>query len=339
MAVEAQRPTVADMDAIMAEGLTKRYGTAVAVDNIDVRLGAGSTLAVLGPNGAGKTTTVGMLTGQTRRNGGVLSVLGTDPSRAGSRWRARIGVVPQASQAFSLLTPKEILGHLRVFYPNPLPVAEVITRLDLGDQADQRIATLSGGQRRRVDVACAIIGRPELLFLDEPTTGLDPVARRSLWSLLADLRDLGTATLLTSHMLDEVEALADDVVVLAGGRVIARGTPSTLGGRSGGVEVSFAAVGMEDPPPRVVEEGTVERRGDRIVITTQRATATVGRVARWARTTYGLDEVPSLTVTPCSLEDAYLRMLDGAPAAPLATPLASAAVSARSTAAAGSVLR
>jgi len=201
--------------------------------------------ALLGPNGAGKTTTVEILEGHRRRTGGAVTVLGDDPGTAGRTWRARIGVVLQDTDDAADLTVTEMVKHIAGLYADPRPVAEVIDLVGLTEKRDSRIQALSGGQRRRVDVALGIVGRPELVFLDEPTTGFDPAARRQFWDLIRALAAEGTTILLTTHYLEEAEALADRLAVLAGGQIVAEGTPATLGGRAqAGAKVAWRENGV-----------------------------------------------------------------------------------------------
>ena len=221
------------MTAIEVKGLRKTYGDGFeAVAGLDLAVERGEVFALLGPNGAGKTTTVEILEGHRRRTGGEVRVLGVDPGTAGRDWRARIGVVLQDADDAADLTVAEMVGHVAGFYPDPRPAAEVIDLVGLTEKAKNRINTLSGGQRRRVDVALGMVGRPELLFLDEPTTGFDPQARRQFWDLIRALAAEGTTIVLTTHYLEEAEALADRLAVIAAGRIVAEGTPATLGNRA-----------------------------------------------------------------------------------------------------------
>jgi ABC-2 type transport system ATP-binding protein len=285
--------------AILVRGLRKVYGGNAAVDGIDLEVRQGEIFALLGPNGAGKTTTVEILEGYRQRDGGEVSVLGADPAvanggrgtrtdAAARRWRERIGIVLQGTGEFDELTVGEVVRHFARFYPAPDDPARVIDRVGLTAKDRARTHTLSGGQKRRLDVALGIIGRPELLFLDEPTTGFDPEARREFWALIRDLQAGGTTILLTTHYLEEAEALADRVGVIAGGRLIAVDTPRLLGSR----DSALATVSWRTP------DGAWQR--------TQSATPTavVGDLA--AR--FG-GEVPGLTVTRPTLEDIYLDMI------------------------------
>ena len=279
------------MTAISMRRLRKTYGEKKAVDGIDLDIETGEIFAILGPNGAGKTTTVEILEGFRARDKGQgeVAVLGRDPARPDRAWRNRIGIVLQTTSGLDLLTPREILTSTAKAYSTPRSVDDVITAVGLEEKADQRIAGLSGGQRRRVDVGLGIIGRPELLFLDEPTTGFDPQARRDFWELIRSLKDEGTTIVLTTHYLDEAEALADRVGVIAAGRLLALDTPAGLGGR----ESAEAVVSWED------EAGT------RHTVTTATPTAEVSRLAAL----HDGREVPGLQVIRPSLEDVYLSLI------------------------------
>lgn len=275
------------MDAITIRGLRKSYGGRPAVDGLDLDIHAGEVFALLGPNGAGKTTTVEILEGFRNRDGGEVSVLGADPYGAGLAWRDRIGIVLQSTGGLDLLTPREAVASTAKAYSDPRDADEVIDAVGLREKADTRIVGLSGGQRRRLDVALGIVGRPELLFLDEPTTGFDPQARRDFWDLIRALAGEGTTIVLTTHYLDEAENLADRVGVIAAGRLLALDTPAALGGRS-------------------AEEATLswEEDGVRRSVRTATPAADIGSLA--AR--FG-GEVPGLTVTRPSLEDTYLSLI------------------------------
>ncbi|MER7270536.1 ABC transporter ATP-binding protein [Micromonospora carbonacea] len=274
--------------AISVRGLRKAYGDNVAVAGVDLDVRRGEVFALLGPNGAGKTTTVEILEGYRRRDSGEVRVLGSDPADPTPDWRSRVGIVLQGTGEFDELTVGEVVRHFSGFYPDADDPAKVVERVGLGAKAKARTHTLSGGQKRRLDVALGIIGRPELLFLDEPTTGFDPEARREFWELIRDLAAAGTTIVLTTHYLDEAEALADRVGVIAAGRVIEVAPPKLLGNR----QESLATVSWRTPDgvPESAESAT--------------PTALVAELA--AR--YG-GEVPGLTVTRPTLEDVYLTMI------------------------------
>jgi ABC-2 type transport system ATP-binding protein len=216
---------------ISIRGLTKSYGDNHAVRGIDLEVHAGEVFAFLGPNGAGKTTTVEILEGYRERSGGEVTVLGEDPQRARRAWRERIGIVLQSCRLDPYLTVRESLELYAGYYASPRPVDEVVELVGLGEKADDRTGKLSGGQQRRLDVGMALVGDPELLFLDEPTTGFDPQARRQAWEAIAGLRQLGKTVFLTTHYMDEAQQLADRVAIIAGGEIVARGTPEDLGDR------------------------------------------------------------------------------------------------------------
>jgi ABC-2 type transport system ATP-binding protein len=216
---------------ITIRGLRKSYGELEAVRGIDLEVGAGEVFAFLGPNGAGKTTTVEILEGYRKRSGGEVTVLGEDPERAGRAWRERIGMVLQTCRLDPYLTVRESLALYAGYYSAPRPVEEVVELVGLAAKADARTGSLSGGQQRRLDVGMALVGDPELLFLDEPTTGFDPSARRQAWDAIAGLRELGKTVFLTTHYMDEAQHLADRVTIIARGTIVASGTPGDLGQR------------------------------------------------------------------------------------------------------------
>lgn len=276
--------------AVSISSLTKSYGSKQVLRGLDLQVPTGGVLALLGPNGAGKTTTVEILQGLRRRDGGSVTVLGEDPRRSSRAWRARIGVVSQASTDMGDLTVNEAVAHVARFYTEPADVAATIGRVGLADDARTRASRLSGGRRRRLDVALAIIGRPELLFLDEPTTGFDPEARHVFWDLVKDLRTDGTTVLLTTHYLDEAAQLADEVAIILGGRVIEYGTPEALARQAG-------------------SERTVSWIEDDVERTEYTTTPTAVVRGLMGRLTGSDGEVPGLQVHTPSLEDHYLELV------------------------------
>jgi ABC-2 type transport system ATP-binding protein len=299
-------------DVIEVRGLTKRYGDRTALDGLDLRVRRGEVFSLLGPNGAGKTTTVEILEGYRRRDAGGVRVLGHDPAHGDRRWRSRIGIVPQGVGAFAELTVEETVRHFASLYPDPLDPLEALELVDLAEHRRLKGTKLSGGQRRRLDVAVGVVGDPELIFLDEPTTGLDPVARRRAWSLVERLTTRGKTVLLTTHYLDEAEALAHRVAVIAGGRLVEVAAPRDLGGRSrAAATVSFAWTGplAERPVPelRNVSE-RVETAGKVVRVATDSPTAVIAVLAGWTAQA-GLREIPALTVARPTLEETYLRMI------------------------------
>jgi ABC-2 type transport system ATP-binding protein len=293
--------------AIEVEDLHKHYGSHAAVRGISFSVRRGEVFGLLGPNGAGKTTTVEILEGYRERTRGHVAVLGMDPGPRPAALRERIGIVLQSSGLYRHLTVHEAVSHWAGLYLAPRDVEETIALTGLEAAAGQRTRTLSGGQQRRLDFALALIGDPELVFLDEPTTGFDPAARRQAWAVIRDLCAGGTTVLLTTHYLDEAEHLAGRVGVLAGGRLVAEGTPEELIGGAGTTVVRF------DLPPEataadlagVVPEGAVVA-GGRVEFTTARPTAAVHAVTGWA-VERGI-ELSGLAVSRPSLEDVYLQL-------------------------------
>jgi ABC-2 type transport system ATP-binding protein len=251
------------MSAIAVRDLRKSYGEVQALRGIDFEVGAGEVFGLLGPNGAGKTTTVEILEGYRKRDGGEASVLGHDPERGEAAFREQIGVVLQSSEPITVLTVAEMLGIFAGYYRRPRAVDEVVDLVGLAEKRDARIKTLSGGQRRRLDLGIALVGDPEVLFLDEPTTGFDPAARRAAWELVRNLRSLGKTILLTTHYLDEAQQLSDRIAVLREGEIVSIGTPDEVVGTSGETEIRYRRNGepvvvRTDEPTRVLHELTSE---------------------------------------------------------------------------------
>jgi ABC-2 type transport system ATP-binding protein len=299
------------MSAVVVERLSKRYGETVALRDVSFEVPAGQVVALLGPNGAGKTTTIEILEGYQAPSGGGARVLGAEPLRAGRAWRARIGLVLQSTSLDAQLTIREALrAHARLF-PRPRAVGEVLELIDLRAEADTRIGRLSGGQRRRVDVGLGIIGGPELLFLDEPTTGLDPAARRQAWTTVERLSAAGTTVLLSTHYLEEAQRLADRVVVLAGGRLVADARPDELRTRAARSRIRWPlppgmpTAGLPAPLAAALDPD----RGE-LVVETAEVTAVLDALVGWA-SRHRID-LAGLEIGPPSLEDAYLA-LTGAP--------------------------
>ncbi|MFD4608727.1 ABC transporter ATP-binding protein [Streptomyces sp. NPDC058440] len=268
-------------------GLRKRYGDVTAVDGMDLAIRKGEVLGLLGPNGAGKSTTVEIIQGHRSRDAGEVTVLGADPASATRAWRSRVGIVWQDESAPAELTVRETVRHFARYYPRPRDPEEVIALVGLEAKAGSRIKALSGGQRRRLDVALGVIGGPELLLLDEPTTGFDPAARRRFWALIRTLAQEGTTILLTTHYLEEAEALADRLAVVARGRIVAEGTSHELRER----HATGVTVGWTDPDgtPRTEHTGTPTR-------------TVAGLMRRFD------GEIPGLRVSRPTLEDVYLRL-------------------------------
>ena len=279
--------------AVSVSGLRKSYGSFTAVDDISFEIAPGETFALLGPNGAGKSTTVEILEGYRERSGGEVRVLGTDPRHAGLDWKARIGIVLQQTGESGNVTVREQLTHFASLYPHPRDIDEVIAAVGLEEKQKTRIKALSGGQRRRVDVALGVIGRPELLFLDEPTTGFDPEARRQFWGLIRSLSSEGTTIVLTTHYLDEAAQLSDRAAVIAAGRLIDIGPVHELGSAEARV-----------PRVRWIDgEGVHEQR-----------TLEPGRLVAELMASGG--EPRELEVIRPSLEDVYLELVDSVATSP-----------------------
>jgi ABC-2 type transport system ATP-binding protein len=278
--------------AIAVRALVKRYGQHEAVRGIDITVARGEVFGLLGPNGAGKTTTVEILEGYRKRSSGEVSVLGCDPAGRSLELRRRIGIVLQSGGIYSHITPREALAHWASFYPRPRRVQEVLELVGLSEQADVRSRKLSGGQLRRLDFALALVGDPELIFLDEPTTGFDPAARHAAWETVRDLRALGKTILLTTHYLDEAQALADRVAIVKDGRILAIGPPRELGAHPPGA--SHYRIAYRDAAGELVEHDT----DDPTALLAELAAEALARGER-------LEE---LSVGRPTLEDVYLEL-------------------------------
>ena len=294
--------TVSGMEpAIDVKNLCMAYDATEVVHGIDLTVGSGEVFAVLGPNGAGKTTTIEILEGFRRRTGGEVRVLGVDPERAGASWRERIGVVLQSSSPEAELTAVETLRLYAGFYATPAPIDHLLELCGLQDQASMRNKRLSGGQQRRLDVALALVGNPELLFLDEPTTGFDPAARRGAWRMIEGLKSLGTTVVLTTHYLEEAEILADRIAIVVQGHVVAEGTPTELGGRDRAPTTITFRLAEGTPGP-----AGVERVAGLFRLETGDPTRVLHEISGWA-----IDRdvvLEDVDVRRPSLEDVYLEL-------------------------------
>jgi len=292
------------MSAVSVSGLRMHYGGVEAVRGVDLTIEEGEVFALLGPNGAGKTTIVEILEGYRKRTAGDVDVLGFDPERNERDFKERIGIVLQESSVERELTVAETIETYGRYYPERLETDELIDIVGLGEKADARVKTLSGGQRRRLEVALGIVGNPDLVFLDEPTTGFDPAARRQAWGMIRNLSQLGKTVLLTTHYMDEAQNLADRLAVIDRGKIVAEGTPDTIGGRrSAGTTIRFDARGLPvDAIPLnhvAVTEGIVE-------VSTENPTRDLHALTAWA--VNGGHTLEDLTVTRPSLEDVYLEL-------------------------------
>ncbi len=289
---------------IDVRGLRMAYGDVEAVRGIDLHVDRGEVFALLGPNGAGKTTTVEILEGYRRRSGGEVSVLGADPASGGAEQKRRIGIVLQSTGVDPFLTVRETVEQYAGYYPSPRDVDEVIELVGLAEKRTTRVNKLSGGQQRRLDVAVALAGDPELLFLDEPTTGFDPNARRNAWEIVSNLVEIGKTVFLTTHFMDEAQVLAHRVAVIARGEIVAEGTPDTIAGR----DRMLARVRYRPPEgaPPLPEWGQVAEPDGSFTLRTQDATTTVHEVTGWALERGFTFDV--LEVSVPSLEDVYLEL-------------------------------
>jgi ABC-2 type transport system ATP-binding protein len=308
----AARTQVAADPVVTVRGLVKRYGRREAVRGVDLDVNRGEIFAFLGPNGAGKTTTVEILEGFRERTDGEVRVLGVDPAHGDAAWRDRVGIVLQESEPEPGLSVRECVELYAGYYRTPRDVEETIALVGLSEKRDDRAHDLSGGQRRRLDVALALIGDPDIVFLDEPTTGFDPAARRTAWEVIAGLRDLGKTIFLTTHYMDEAEYLADRIAVLAKGQIVAEGTSKTLGGRdrmTAAVRFTLpTSLGLDDLPDelRSIAETLPD---DSTVLRSSTPLAHLGRLSDWAAS-HGLD-LPDIDVRRPTLEDVYLNLTTG----------------------------
>jgi ABC-type multidrug transport system ATPase subunit len=290
--------------AITVSDLKKTYEGSPVLDGVSFEVERGEVFALLGPNGAGKSTTIEIIEGHRRRSGGEVSVLGVDPETGGRSHRDRIGIVLQDSGIEDQLTVREAIDIYASAYSRPRSTQELLEMVDLDAKADARVKTLSGGQRRRIDLALGIVGNPDVLFLDEPTTGFDPAARRNSWDLIDGLRSQGTTILLTTHYMDEVARLADRVAVIVGGSIVAEGTPSSLVASLGDTRISFCL-----PATRTIADlptSSVFAENERIVLVSSEPTSALFELTNWALQE-GI-ELQDLTVSKPSLEDAYLAL-------------------------------
>jgi len=298
------------MPAISVTNLVKHYGDVRAVDGVDLEIDTGEIFALLGPNGAGKSTTVEILEGHRTRTSGKVSVLGFDPNSSPREFRESIGIVLQETAIEPQLTVTEAIDVYGAMYPRRRPAAELVEIVGLEQKADARIKTLSGGQRRRLELAIGIVGDPELIFLDEPTTGFDPSARRQAWSVVENLVSLGKTVLLTTHYMDEAQHLADRLAVIANGKIVAEGTPESLGGRKAAeTKISFTL--GDSAIDSLPLQGATSAGNGRFTVRSKNPTDDVHLLTGWAIES-GV-ELGDLSVTRPSLEDVYLELTGSSP--------------------------
>ena len=293
--------------AIEVRGLRKSYGSLEAVRGIDLSVSSGECFALLGPNGAGKTTTVEILEGHRKASGGEVSVLGHDPGKGEKALKQRIGIVLQETGVERYLTVAEVIELFRGYYPKPRPLDEIIEVVGLQEKRGARVGKLSGGQQRRLDVAIGLAGDPELLFLDEPTTGFDPSARRNAWEMIENLKALGKTVFLTTHYMDEAQRLADRVAIIAAGKIVAEGSPASIGRRGAGVtQISFVApAGTQELPASW--GGRATRDGGHVQLKSTEPVTDLHELTAWAMT--NSIELEALNVAPPTLEDVYLELV------------------------------
>ena len=290
------------MTAISVRDLHKSYGDLKAVRGIDLEVSTGEVFALLGPNGAGKTTTVEVLEGHRKKTSGEVSVLGHDPGRNERAFKERIGIVLQETGIERFLTVAEAIDLFRSYYPNPRPVDEVIEVVGLQEKRDTRVLKLSGGQQRRLDVAIGLAGDPELLFLDEPTTSFDPNARRAAWTMIENLKTLGKTVFLTTHYMDEAQRLADEVAIIVGGKIVAKGSPATLSAK-GEFPTRITFIRNGDALPDIPG---VTADGDHVEIETKDSVDTLSCLTAWAKERN--EPLTGLQVGPPTLEDIYIEL-------------------------------
>jgi len=296
--------------AIDVRGLRKTYGSFEAVKGIDLRVERGEVFSLLGPNGAGKTSTVEILEGHRARTSGEVSVLGHDPGKGERAFKSRIGIVLQEPGIERFLTVAETIDRFRGFFPHPRPLDEIIEAVGLHEKRDERVKKLSGGQKRRLDVAIGLAGDPELLFLDEPTAGFDPAARRNAWQMVENLRDLGKTVFLTTHYMDEAQHLADRVAIIVGGQIVAEGPPGSLiGHEATKTRIEFSVAGGSTDLPAELD-AVASRAGERIIIQTEDPVPVLHSLTGWALGA-GV-ALEQLHVTQPSLEDVYLQLTSAA---------------------------
>ena len=291
--------------AIQVRGLRKSYGDVEAVRGIDLEVSTGEVFALLGPNGAGKTTTIEILEGYLQRSAGDVHVLGHDPARKETAFRERIGIVLQSTGVQPYLNVEETIDLFRGYYPHPMPLEDVLQATGLVPQRKTRVKKLSGGQQRRLDVAIGLSGDPDLLFLDEPTTGFDPSARRDAWGMIRNLQDLGKTVVLTTHYMDEAQNLADCVAIMVKGKIVVEGTPDELLSHAGGTTIRYKLSEKAPPMPPNLEAGTLQPDGHYLLVTDS-PTQALHRLTSWA-TAEGVD-LQELSVTRPSLEDLFIQL-------------------------------
>ena len=301
----ASRTQAVTKPAIEVRGLHKSYGQVEAVRGINLCVSKGEVFALLGPNGAGKTTTVEILEGHRGRSAGDVSVLGYDPGRNARALKRHIGIVLQSTSVEPYLSVEETINLFRGYYPHPLPLEQVLEVIGLREQRRTRVKRLSGGQQRRLDVAIGLAGDPELLFLDEPTTGFDPSARRGVWEMIRNLQSLGKTILLTTHYMDEAEHLADRAAIIVDGEIVAEGTPGELSQRDGSVTIGFR---IDSGSGALPEDLGAEQAGNsgRYTITTSTPTRSLHQLTGWA-VEQGI-ELQELSVSRPSLEDLFIEL-------------------------------